>query len=296
MTYPRRLCLSACVAALLHVALFLMLGRVPVEARPVPVSPPIELNLEPEPQARHLVETPVPAEKPPDQTSNIADKNARAMDQTLQPGQNLGPASLKEDRFNTLPQLAAPKSPPPSPPQPPAEKKTETETEEEKAEEAEETPEEDVEPIQLARAAQAPQEQRPPQPNIPPAPEETTPRKGASKNRAVKRKGTTNFAAIEDEMAPYLAKIRRHVEQAWFGLLFTRYSGTSPTEAEFVCVITPQGEVADVRTQGKPKDILFDALCKEAIRKAGPFGTFPFEVPDMYQGKNLEIQWTFRFL
>lgn len=62
------------------------------------------------------------------------------------------------------------------------------------------------------------------------------------------------------------------------------------------CEINAEGELVSVNVVGTDNDKLYSALCRDAVQRAGPFGPFPFEVPDIYRGKNLEIRWTFSFL
>ena len=130
-----------------------------------------------------------------------------------------------------------------------------------------------------------------------PVPE--NPQSGNSRGRldnAVRNEGFTNFDAIQDQLAPYLREIRRRVERRWNEALLTRYSGTSPTVAVVDCAIAPDGTLVQVNIIGEPRDRVYAALCMEAIQRAAPFSPFPFEVPDIYRGQNLEIRWTFNFL
>jgi hypothetical protein len=62
------------------------------------------------------------------------------------------------------------------------------------------------------------------------------------------------------------------------------------------CAISPSGEVVSVTIVDPGESVSFAPLCKEAIEEAGPFPPFPFEVPEAYRNRNLEIRWTFSFL
>lgn len=112
----------------------------------------------------------------------------------------------------------------------------------------------------------------------------------------VKRAGLMAFEAMESEIAPYLKVIRQRVERNWRTALHTRYSGTSPTRAVLDCAIAPDGHIIEVAIVEPGDSATFAPLCKQAIENAGPFDPFPFEVPEVYRSKNLEIRWTFSFL
>lgn len=126
---------------------------------------------------------------------------------------------------------------------------------------------------------------------------DATPRKttGSTEDSAIGQ-GFTSFDAIRDEIAPYLKNIKTRVERQWRQGITMHYSGTQVTEAVVDCAIDAQGKVVSVKVVGTPDDRLFAAICEQAIERAGPFGTFTFQVPDMYRNKNLEIRWTFSFL
>jgi len=135
------------------------------------------------------------------------------------------------------------------------------------------------------------------QPTVAPPPPLLTPQ--AARGRVeggVKRTGLMAFEAMESEIAPYLKTIRQRVERNWRTALHTRYSGTSPTRAVLDCAIAPGGHIIEVAIVETGDSATFAPLCKQAIENAGPFGPFPFEVPEVYRSKNLEIRWTFSFL
>ena len=311
MTYANRMTLAALVSALLHGAAIGVLQHTYVPA-PVPAAPlpePLVLNLQPPdppppPPTRQLVDVQVPADTPPKPVDRIAETHAEAMDLAARPDADASPA-LELDNFDALPMRAAPETPP-EPAAPPPPEKTERKEEQKEAPEAiEETlPVEEIDaPLESVQEPDAVPDRQEPRPEAPiriaqatPAPPQR-PSPGTSRDRAgVSRQGVTNFDAIQNEIAPYLKHVRQLVERRWNEMLYTRYSGTSPVTAVIDCAINPQGELVSVTVVGPDGDRLYSALCKDAVRRAGPFGPFPFEVPDIYRDKNLEIRWTFNFL
>jgi len=289
---------------LLHGAILAVAGVRYTGFGPSAVVPPepIVVNLQPKTPAPHqLVDVLTPAAEPVKQTDLIVDVDSNAAGKNLQEGDNPGPALDKQDDFDTL---AAPPAPPQPQPQPapqsapapaPKEARKKTPRVPEKKQEArivlppsKEPPEEiagkEPERFDLAKATP------PAQPDLP---------KGQTKGRLhneVKRKGFTNFEAMQDQIAPYLREIRKQVEKRWIEGLVTRYNGTQPTEAVIDCAISPEGKLISATVAKTPEDPLYAALCVQALQKAGPFGPFPFKVPDMYRNQNLEIRWTFSFL
>ena len=311
MHYRNRLMVAALAALIIHGGALRFLGNPYVQPPPRVEEPePIVLNLQPDtasPPPRQLVDTAVPSQEPVSETDRISDANAQAMGPELQPGENAGPA-LEMGDADVLPVPAVASVPNPQHPIAPAPSESDETPKEEPL-----TPEDteggaqdplDImeadESILLARleeSAEESQDDSQAQTAAPPqgAPPEL-PEAGKSRTRGVDRIGQTNFEAIEDEMGPYLLRIRRMVQQSWLSVLLTKYSGTSPTEAEIYCAIAPDGKVISVSIVGAPQDRLFAYLCKYAIEQAGPFGAFTFEVPEMYRNKNLEIHWSFEFL
>lgn len=112
----------------------------------------------------------------------------------------------------------------------------------------------------------------------------------------VKKEGLLGFEALQDQLAPYLREIQRRVEKYWIHYLLTRYSGTKPTEVLIDCEISPEGKIVKIDIIGNPEDPLFAGICKQALQQSAPFSPFPFQVPDIYQNKNLQIRWTFSFM
>lgn len=122
---------------------------------------------------------------------------------------------------------------------------------------------------------------------------------GQTQSRAsggVGSQGFLSFEAKQSEFAPYLRDVRDRVEKRWKALMHVRYSGSSTAEAVIDCVIAPDGKLDRVAIVESGESATFAGLCKQAIEQAGPFKPFPFQVPEVYQSKNIEIRWTFNFL
>ena len=307
MTYGKRITIAWCCALLIHLMVFGATAFRSTELGSASVmdQEPIVLNLQPpEQQQRRLVDVHTPAEEAPAPTERIAEHNAETMDSEVREGAVEGPKVEEINEFEAiaLPEPSPPvMTPPPSPPKPPEEEtpqepeavntlKIQKNIPQEKEERVEPTEEEPTpetpkqEPMLLAQAL-------PPMPDI----NKVNKDRGPSGD-LVKRKGMTNFSAIEDKIAPYLKRIQRQVEREWNAALMTRYTGTRKTEAVVQCEISPKGQIVSLKTIGIADDPLFDSICKQAIRKAGPFGDYTFTVPDIYRNQNLEIRWTFSFM
>lgn len=312
MNYSTRMKIAAGFSLLLHAAGGALLQHTydPKEYSPAAIPEPIVLDLQPdappEPQpapAQQLIDVAVPTQTPPPSSELIAEENAEAMDLAMHESERPAPA-LDLDDFDALPKPAPTPTPPSDRPPPPApampkEKKSD-----------------DVEEMKDAPSAKVPEapknEDAPETKEGTPAEQRTDgpikiaqaqaimpqrPEAGKSRDRGgVAKEGQTNFGAIESDIAPYLKHVRTKVEQQWNQMLYTRYSGTSPVKTVIDCAINAQGELVSVTVVGTDNDKLYSALCRDAVQRAGPFGPFPFEVPDIYRGKDLEIRWTFSFL
>lgn len=300
----------------------------PADSMVVRLRPPKE---KPAPQPlnmdRRLIDAVTPSNTPPPPTDLIAETNTKAMDAMLRDGELLGPNTALLDDFDAVARVTEPSPAPPaslaSPPKPPEveappekpadkpeEKKAGKKPEVEKPAPAKRASTEPIEPTngdEKSPAADAPQEAPNDRPQAedrlqfakatPAGLQDETPARARSRvQNAIKDKGFTNFPALEDEIAPYLKEIRNRVERQWKHMLLTKYSGTSPTKAVIDCAISADGKLVTVTIAGAPGDRIYAALCKEAVEKAGPFAPFPFEVPDLYRNRNLEISWTFGFL
>ena len=112
----------------------------------------------------------------------------------------------------------------------------------------------------------------------------------------VKSLGFLSFEAQQSDFAPYLRVVRERVEKRWKAIMHVGYSGVSTAQAVVDCAITPDGTLDRVSIVESGTSATFAGLCKQAIEQAGPFGPFPFQIPEVYQNQNIEIRWTFSFL
>lgn len=145
---------------------------------------------------------------------------------------------------------------------------------------------------QAAPAAAQPAHQAAAQPGGAP---EATPTRGRN-YRGVEKLGVQGFEALQDQIAPYLKNVEDAVERRWREALLTKYKGSKAVQVQIDCEIGADGRIVSLKVNGTPDDRVYAALCKEAIEKAGPFGPFPFAVPEVYRNRNLEIRWSFNFL
>jgi hypothetical protein len=298
------------------------------------VSPPEPESPRPRPIPR-VVET-IPSEPPDTETALLSDADSVVRGESGQDEDAPSPLLDQLDAALSLPRpaIAPPVEPaPPATPAPPTEARPPSPPAAEPAPKlplppapdemrapqnpAEDAPREESS-IQVARAAALP---APPAPDAaeeaplsrhapsvppsdraarPPAPlpaEPQVPEAGRSDLAGVTIEGGyASFSALRDEVAAYILYLKPLIRQEWLTLLLTRYSGVSPTEAMVRVGITPSGEIALLEIVGAPSDRIFATLCKESIRKAGPFRPFPFKVPPEFQDENLLIRWNFRFL
>lgn len=295
---------SLVLHGLLLFVLTLSIGAVRLGTGPEPKMEPIVLNLQPpSPRPpRQLVDARTPADTPPEDTNLISDVDSRAADAELQEGDDPGPRFDEESDLDSIAQAPAPPVPMPVPVPPKVAQPVA-----EEAEEPAEGPElalAQVDPPTPPEATpdavpEDPSEDRvdQPEPESPPLPVAERPAKSEGRvHDAVREEGFANYEAIQDELAAYMKEVRRKVERRWNEALLTRYSGTTPTKAEIDCTIAADGTVLSAAVAGTPDDRVYAALCREAIERAGPFGPFTFEVPDIYRNQNLEIRWTFSFL
>ncbi|MFM1919210.1 MAG: TonB terminal [Candidatus Hydrogenedentota bacterium] len=277
---------------------------------PAPEPEPLVLNLreEDERMIRQVVEAVTPADTPPEDARLIARENTTAADQQLRDGAQDGPAAEIEARVETLARTAnEPQSVTPTPtPQPMP--KPEVEPVAPPTTTATPTPEKpDVPQVAAAPPALEPdQAKRPPQVErmqvaqakpVVEAPRQEAPSKsrGALNNRVI-NKGFASYEAIQDEAAAYLEQVKARVEKEWREALLLRYSGVLPRSVNVDCEIAADGRLVSVTYAETPEDRLFGSICLDAIRRAGPFPPFNFEVPEIYRNQNLEIRWHFNFL
>ena len=311
----RRYVVASILAFVLHLGVFATVALTrPEQYGPGPVflsDEPIVVNLQEEQQERpkSLIDVLQPSQEPPDpDTDLIAETDSKAADTVEGDDGGKAPAAPEIARFDELRMPQAPKTPlPPSPAQP---ESPALEPEDEEAAEA--APEAEVEPPQLAKSftpemmfealaeekalqqASAESKAAQPVPETPPAPlDEGKFRSRVESNS--KSQGFLGFEAKQDDFAPYLKDIKRRVEGFWRGAMQSKFMGVKPTTAVLDCVISPRGSIESIEIVEAGNSPTYAYLCKEAIQKAGPFNPFPFEVPEIYANKNLEIRWTFSF-
>jgi len=316
----RRLTTSFVVSLLLHGLLFAPIAfhmaqssapvlSLSLEPIRVAVSPP------PSPEPRSMVDAVAPTKEPVGPTDLIAEENSKAQDLSDVIGKRLAPYFERPSEFD---QVAGP--PPAEPvqapaprvamnapePSPAAPKRHEEQRRERfSADNRTELTMADARET-LAPGAQAADDNEPAQGAnmIPengqskdPSGPGTSP--GESRGRiggGVLNDGFTSFEALKSDIAPYLKEVRTRVERRWFAAMAFRYKGTSPTKAVVDCAINREGKLVEAAIHEEGSISLFANICKEAIEQAAPFPPFPFQVPDIYANKNLEIRWTFSFL
>lgn len=152
-------------------------------------------------------------------------------------------------------------------------------------EKAQEEPEEEPERIEVAQA--------PAQPTV--QAQEIHSSRGREGGGADKS-GFTSFEATKHVLGDYMLEVRRKVERQWRAALQLRYAGVSRTDSLVECSIRPDGTLEYVRIVEPGDSMSYAIICRDSIEKAGPFGPFPFDVPDIYRKENLEIVWKFSYL
>ena len=239
------------------------------------------------------MDTYIPAEEPVVETDLISDVASKAADPFDMDGAREAPFFKEPAEFDQLAKVELPDVPPPpsvetrqpaAEPPTPAEPLPELTALQPREVEAQvpQTPEQA--PYQVAQATP------PEMPELP---------SGEPKGRVdggVKGAGFIGFEAMQNEFAPYLKEVRSRVEKHWRMMLTVQYAGVTPTQAVVDCAIRPDGHLARASVAEAGDTVGYAAICKEAIERAAPFPPFPFDVPEMYRSKNLEIRWTFSFL
>ncbi len=312
MTYTQKISFYTLFSLLIHLCVFLILSEISskvVVTSYSSMTKPIKIEFvkrEQKERIKKLVEVIEHSDESPSNTENIAEFNSISSAPVKKEGDLSGPSLLEESKVETLgsekketqvaniiPQpekqsitkyepTILKKKEPSRPDVLPVEKekttiqKQEIDLEEEKVLAKDEKTEKVLEsPQYLGDTFQKPQ--------------------GKLYNQ-VKKEGVLGFEALQDQLAPYLKEIQKKVEKYWLHYLLTRYSGTKSTEVIIDCEINSKGKIVRIDIIGKPDDALFAGICKQALQKSEPFSPFPFQVPDIYQNKNLQIRWTFRFL
>lgn len=304
MTYRRRMILAAVCSVILHMAVLAPGG---CRARPRGLAfsrhDPLVLLLQPEalPQQpsppQQFVDVVAPAQDPVGTTDRIAEVASKAADTAPDDADTGAPRVEKIDAFD---RISAPAPLPAPAAQPaPAPAREPVQAPEPRREELAAVPPEAAAPplpVQDDRREDAAPAEDAAQP-APAPPALLSPQAASGRVQGgVKRTGLLSFEAMESEIAPYLKEIRQRVERNWRTALHVRYSGTSRTRAVVDCAIGPDGHIIAVQIVEAGDSATFAPLCKQAIENAGPFGPFPFKVPEVYRSQNLEIRWTFSFL
>ncbi|MDX9975403.1 MAG: TonB C-terminal domain-containing protein [FCB group bacterium] len=310
MTYQKRMTAAVAVSLLIH-ALALGIGgyklRFP-DTGPAPVpSPTLTVRLEPAERqpARQAVQSLAPAERPPQDTGLISDRDSNAQDpqETVQ-GKEPAPLDTKANESFEMgggTAVAAAPAPPPVKKAPDS-KKTEKPADKKPMAKPKPVPERTV--VAKADLSQAmPAEAAQPEAAAPTPPALPGPLPGARPGKfrgslegGIVGKGVLGFEAMKDQLAPYLLEVQRRVERNWNMAMINTYTGTTPTKAIVDCVIGPDGQVLKVEIVKEGNTPSFAPLCKSSIEKSGPFPPFPFKIPDIYRDKTIEIRWTFNFL
>lgn len=279
---------------------------------------------------RGLIETGTEAEGPVEDSDLISNADSQAQDLSENEGDTNQPYFEEPSEFDVL---GTPPIPPPG--QDPEVEPTVARPLDAAAEESAKRPVEPQETAQettteassgsegLTRVAEAPVKPEEPEPAEPVVPENEEPeepeeepermqvakapeqptvraqeirssrgRKGGGANES----GFTSFEATKHVLGDYMLEVRRKVELQWRAALQLRYAGVSRIESLVECSIRPDGTLEYVRIVETGDSMGYAIICRDAIEKAGPFGPFPFEVPDIYRKENLEIVWKFSYL
>ena len=323
----RRLTTSFGISLLLHGLIFALIALQMAQSSPpvlsLSVTPiTVALSPTPPPEARSMVDAVAPTDEPVGPTDLIAEQNSKAQDLSDVVGKRLAPFFENPSEFD---QVAGPPSAEPPQtlaPQAPAQPTAQIEKHEKPRREpvsspkkaddrtqlamAEAREEPDMAAGEAARGADTAAENgsvsegnaRPgsAQSKGPSGPG-TSP--GESRGRVdggVLTDGFTGFEALKSDIAPYLKEVRARVEHKWFAAMAFRYKGVSPTTAVVDCAINREGKLVYATIHEEGSVALFARICKESIEEAAPFSPFPFQVPDIYANKDLEIRWTFSFM
>jgi len=311
MTYSRKMSFFIFLSFIAHLCILSIFERIPSYKwinHSIPKAKTINIEFvkqEQQKTIKKLVEVVEPTDEIPSKTENIGEFNSISSGPVKKKGDTPGPPLIENEKFEILGsenkkiQIANVIPPP--------EKQSKIKSEDNIKKKKETSPINVIQKDQLKPIPQK-QEETPKDSNIlinkktaekPVEPEYLaktfTKPQGRIYNQ-VKKEGILGFEALQDQLAPYLKEIQRRVEKYWIHYLLTRYSGTKPTEVLIDCEISPEGKIVKIDIIGSPEDPLFAGICKQALQKSAPFSPFPFQVPDIYQNKNLQIRWTFSFM
>jgi len=275
---------------------------------------PVVVSLQPRDEPKMLITPGAAAEAPVDSSTNlIAERASKAQDMTPGTGDGITPDAGAVGPIDDIVSAPAPKpiaseAATPAPPEPaesvaPEPKVDPNEAPRPAANEAVPPAPKPLERVETAEPAIPEPEQPPSDATIQLAkaetPQPTQHVMGETQSHVeggVTSQGFLSFEAKQSEFAPYLRDVRDRVEKRWKAIMHIRYSGASTAQAVVDCAISPDGKLNRVSIVEPGASATFAGLCKQAIEQAGPFGPFPFRVPEVYQNPNIEIRWTFSFL
>ena len=312
--YKKRMCICIFISLIIHLILLTILTRVSVIVKAPSFtvsSQPIKIEFVKQEQQKtfkKLVEVTTPSDEVPTNTENIAEFNSVSSGPEKKEGDQPGPPLMEESKFETLgshPQQTLLANVTPQSKSPQAINTNNKPSKKEEVPEVLSNINKKEEKVMLKKEEVAsvivgnelPKENKNEQQIAQPEHLIGSIQKPQGKlYNQVKKEGLLGFEAIQDQLAPYLREIQRKVEQHWIHYLLTRYSGTKPTEVVIDCEINSEGQIVKIEVVNEPNDLLYVGICKQALQKSSPFLPFPFQVPDIYQNKNLQIRWTFNFM
>ena len=317
--YRTRMRWAVAAALLVHLCLLLLAMEFrhsgPLFVPPIADEQPVIVALQPQDEPKKLIAPGAPANEAPDPSTDlIAERASNAQDMT--PGDR-GGATPDAGAVGPQDDIVTPPSPPAEVASAPAKANpSETSSAPKRQQDPKDAPLPVAKPAGPSTPAAAPMEQvakaEPAMPTqadaphdaaiqlakaeAPPMPEHTLGKTQTEAPGGVASQGFLSFEAKQSEFAPYLREVRDRVEKRWKALMHVRYSGVSTAQAVVDCAISPDGKLDRVAIIDAGSSATFAGLCKQAIEQAGPFGAFPFQVPAVYQSRNIEIRWTFSFL
>lgn len=313
MEYSKRIRYAALCSACIHIGGFALAAhRTPATGLgTIPQDDPIIIALRtPEPkEIQRLIETREATGGAVGETDLISDKASKARDNSDVEGDTEQPYFKEASEFDELgeipielaPAQSEPLPPParsevsgneveleaPAAPSEPTEKSNEIEADAVAIlPEPDPVPEEVPEPFEVAKA----------EPELQRLTQDLHIARGRE-GGGVTLDGIASFEANRHALGEYMLELRKHVEREWRLGLQLRYSGVSRAYAVLICSITPEGKLERVEIVDPGQSATYALMCKNAVENAAQFfRPFPFDVPDIYRQKNLEIQWKFTYM
>lgn len=298
MNYHQRLILAIACSVVLHILAVIPGGCGHDADRVLALhKPPIVLNLQNEPEhIRHLIDPGVAANEPVVDTDLISDRNTKAQDMSDVIDVRPAPFFDETSDFDRLVPVPTPSTVPVVSPKPQMQDNAIEEEERQDNKQVEDH-------LSIAKANDVLLKQEELEDEItdvpiddPENPEDLIDAPEGREGGGITGKGILSFEAKRHEMAPYMRKLQKMVERHWLATLEMKYNGVKATSAVIDCSISPEGRLVYARIVDHGDSFGYAPLCKEAIERSAPFPHFPFEVPEIYRTKNLEIRWTFHFL